>query len=370
MNHGEFEVKFTHITHKKAESFWNSVFFPFPVWNDAKPFNKLWLFFPFFSGCIRFFTFFNNNYHRPSSSIHPFTVHVAETVWGILSIIVLYLASLQSQKPPEFDPVPQHRSGKGWMDGWCYLAVVDSDDCEHVEDVGTYLLLLKMIMLMMMLLLFLVMIMMIVMMMILLLLSCCWWRCCLCSYFVDDDDDVVAIGTLLQCSIEGDDVGALLFVLVLQLFLMFWGWWSWWWWGGEGGFFYFISCSDTADDVDDVVVGVGDVCWAEVGEVIQKYGCIGYHCFFADARLDMIWYGMIIFYLTHFDTARNNKARSKDGQPSSKSRCMLLIFDVFPFQKYPISGFHCMFVFVEVHGSEQVQFLLNYPLIQSLLHAQ
>ena len=26
-------------------------------------------------------------------------------VWGILSIIVLYLASLQSQKPPEFDPV-------------------------------------------------------------------------------------------------------------------------------------------------------------------------------------------------------------------------------------------------------------------------
>jgi len=43
----------------------------------------------------------------------------------------------------------------------------------------------------------------------------------LCSYFVDDDDDVVAIGTLLQCSIEGDDVGALLFVLVLQLFLMF-----------------------------------------------------------------------------------------------------------------------------------------------------
>ena len=26
-------------------------------------------------------------------------------MWGILSIIVLYIASLQSQKPPEYDPV-------------------------------------------------------------------------------------------------------------------------------------------------------------------------------------------------------------------------------------------------------------------------
>ena len=157
------------------------------------------------------------------------------------------------------------------------------------------------------------------MMMLLLLVLCCcwwwWWWCCYYRYFVAVFDA------------DGDDVGALLFVLVLQFFLMFWGWWSWWWWGG-GGCFYFMSCSDNADDVDDVVVGVGDVCWAEVGEVILKYGCIGYHCFFADARLDMIWYGMRSFYLTHFDTARNNKARNKDGQPSSKSGWILLIFDV------------------------------------------
>ena len=60
--------------------------------------------------------------HHPS--MHPFPVHVAETVWGILSIIVLYLASLQSQKPPEFDPVPQHHRGrKGWLKkaGWMML---------------------------------------------------------------------------------------------------------------------------------------------------------------------------------------------------------------------------------------------------------
>ena len=39
------------------------------------------------------------------------------SMWGILSIIVLYLASLQSQKPPEFDPVRGPGSTRGWLWG-------------------------------------------------------------------------------------------------------------------------------------------------------------------------------------------------------------------------------------------------------------
>ena len=167
-------------------------------------------------------------------------------MWGILSIIVLYLASLQSQKPPEFDPVPQHPRGrKGWQkkDGWIML------------------------------------------------LSCwwwswwwCWWYCC---YLLVVNDDVVTVGTWLL----------LMMKMKTKIFLLI------------------ISGSD---DVDHDLMMLFLVLVTFVGRRWVKW----------------FW--------------------SRDGQPSSKSGCMLLMFDVFLHSKNIQSqGFRCMCVFVEVHVSEQ-----------------
>ena len=61
------------------------------------------------------------------------------------------------------------------------------------------------------------------------------------------------------------------------------------------------------------------------------------------------------FGLTHFETTQNDKARSRDG-PSSKSGWIFLICDGFSIPKLSdLRVFICiMFVFVEVHASEQV----------------
>ena len=180
MSHGEFEVQFENGKLLKQVFF---SLFQFEMTQNPST-NCIYFSLSFF-GCIRFLHFLQQL--SPSIIIHPSIHRPAETVWGILSIIVLYLASLQSQKPPEFDPVPQHHRGrKGWLkkDGWMIL------------------------------------------------LSCCWcWLWCWwwCCYLLVVNDDVVTVGTFWLLR---------LMLMAMMLVLCCWWWWWWWWWWCKMKMFY------------------------------------------------------------------------------------------------------------------------------------